>query len=50
MRLFIAIPLSEEMKKALVTCMHDLKKQGCGRELRAGPEPAPDPGLHRGVR
>ena len=28
MRLFIAIPLSEEMKKALVTCMHDLKKQG----------------------
>ena len=25
MRLFIAIPLSEEMKKALVTCMHDLK-------------------------
>ena len=25
MRLF---PLSEEMKKALVTCMHDLKKQG----------------------
>ena len=28
MRLFIAIPLSEEMKKALVACMHDLKKQG----------------------
>ena len=28
MRLFIAIRLSEEMKKALVACMHDLKKQG----------------------
>lgn len=28
MRLFIAITLSEEMKKALVSCMHDLKKQG----------------------
>ena len=28
MRLFIAIRLSEEMKKALVSCMHDLKKQG----------------------
>lgn len=28
MRLFIAIPLSDEMKKALVSCMHDLKKQG----------------------
>ena len=28
MRLFIAIQLSEEMRKALVTCMHDLKKQG----------------------
>ena len=27
-RLFIAISLSEEMKKALVACMHDLKKQG----------------------
>ena len=27
MRLFIAIRLSDEMKKALVTCMHDLKKQ-----------------------
>lgn len=28
MRLFIAIQLSDEMKKALVACMHDLKKQG----------------------
>ena len=28
MRLFIAIQLSEEMKKAIITCMHDLKKQG----------------------
>lgn len=28
MRLFIAIQLSEEMKKALTACMHDLKKQG----------------------
>ena len=28
MRLFIAIQLSDEMKKALVTCMHGLKKQG----------------------
>ena len=28
MRLFIAIPLSTEMQKALVACMHDLKKQG----------------------
>ena len=28
MRLVIAIRLSDEMKKALVTCMHDLKKQG----------------------
>ncbi len=28
MRLFIAIPLSDEMKQALVACMHDLKKQG----------------------
>ena len=28
MRLFIAIQLSPEMKKALVGCMHDLKKQG----------------------
>ena len=28
MRLFIAIRLSDEMKKALVACMHDLKKQG----------------------
>lgn len=27
MRLFIAIRLSDEMKKALVACMHDLKKQ-----------------------
>ena len=27
MRLFIAIPLAEEMKKELVACMHDLKKQ-----------------------
>ena len=28
MRLFIAIQLSDEMKKALVGYMHDLKKQG----------------------
>ena len=28
MRLFIAIRLSDEMKNALVACMHDLKKQG----------------------
>lgn len=28
MRLFIAIDLSDEMKKSLVGCMHDLKKQG----------------------
>ncbi len=28
MRLFIAVQLSEEMKKGLVACMHDLKKQG----------------------
>ena len=28
MRLFIAIQLSDNMKKALVACMHDLKKQG----------------------
>ena len=28
MRLFIAIRLSDKMKKALVACMHDLKKQG----------------------
>ena len=28
MRLFIAIQLSEEMRKALVACLHDLKKQG----------------------
>ena len=28
MRLFIAIKLSDEMKKALINCMHDLKKQG----------------------
>lgn len=28
MRLFIAIQLSDEMKKTLVACMHDLKKQG----------------------
>mgnify|MGYP005764193263 CR=1 FL=1 len=28
MRLFVAIQISEEMKKALVRCMHDLKKQG----------------------
>lgn len=28
MRLFIAIQLSPKMKKALVSCMHDLKKQG----------------------
>lgn len=28
MRLFIAIPISEEMRKTLVSCMHDLKKQG----------------------
>ena len=28
MRLFIAIQLPDEMKKALVACMHDLKKQG----------------------
>ena len=29
MRLFIAILLSDEMKKkSLVQCMHDLKKQG----------------------
>lgn len=28
MRLFVVIQLSDEMKKALVACMHDLKKQG----------------------
>ena len=28
MRLFIAIQLSDEMKKSLVACMHDLKKHG----------------------
>lgn len=28
MRLFVAIQLSDEMKKALMGCMHDLKKQG----------------------
>ena len=28
MRLFVAIPLSEEIKNALVGVMHDLKKQG----------------------
>lgn len=28
MRLFIAIQLSEKMRKALVDCLHDLKKQG----------------------
>ena len=28
MRLFVAIPLSEEMKKVLVGCLHGLKKQG----------------------
>lgn len=28
MRLFIAIQLSDQMKKALIHCMHDLKKQG----------------------
>ena len=28
MRLLIAIQLSPEMEKALVGCMHDLKKQG----------------------
>ena len=28
LRLFIAIQLSDEMKKAFVACMHDLKKQG----------------------
>ena len=28
MRWFVAIQISEEMKKALVRCMHDLKKQG----------------------
>lgn len=37
MRLFIAIQLSEEMKKALVACMHDLKKQGVeGNYVPAG--------------
>ena len=28
MRLFIAIQLSEKMRKALVSCLHDMKKQG----------------------
>lgn len=28
MRLFIAIQFNEELKKSLVACMHDLKKQG----------------------
>lgn len=28
MRLFVAIRLSDEMRNALVACMHDLKKQG----------------------
>lgn len=28
MRLFAAIVLSEEMRKALVNCMHEMKKQG----------------------
>ncbi len=28
MRLFIAVMLSEELQKAFVGCMHDLKKQG----------------------
>ena len=35
MRLFIAIQLSDEIKKALVGYMHDLKKQGVEGKLRA---------------
>ena len=50
MRLFIAIQLSEEMRKALVDCLHDLKKQGVEGKLRAGPEPASDPGIYRRVQ
>ena len=50
MRLFIAIQLSDEMKKSLVACMHDLKKQGVEGQLRAGPEPASDAGIYRGIR
>ena len=46
MRLFIAIPLSEEMKKALVTCMHDLKKQGVeGKKVKEVLRSVPMPPL-----
>ena len=47
MRLFIAIPLSTEMQKALVACMHDLKKQGV--KLCSGGKPAYDPCFHRRI-
>lgn len=50
MRLFIAIRLSDEMRKALVQCMHDLKKQGSGRELCPCPEPAYDFSIYRGIQ
>ena len=59
MRLFIAIQLSDEMKKALVACMHDLKKQGVEgnyvpvRNLHltlAFIGEYDDPGIYRGIR
>ena len=34
MRLFVAIQLSDEMKNALVACMHDLKKQDVRRQTK----------------
>ena len=57
MRLFIAIKLSDEMKKALINCMHDLKKQGVegkeagrGGKLCSGAKSAYDACIYRRIR
>ena len=49
-RLFIAISLSEEMKKALVACMHDLKKQGVEGNYVPARKFASDIGIYWSIR
>ena len=34
MRLFIAIQFSDQIKKSLIQCMHDLKKQDVRRQTK----------------
>ena len=49
MRLFIAIQLSDEMKKALITCMHDLKKQGVEGNYVPAENLSSDAGFYRRI-